>query len=386
MHSTRRPPPLPTRRDAAVAFPSAARVEADRAAHTSTQGVIPPVPTAARMGAEKTASRRASPPPLPHSVSPSSASLPAPTPDDTTLVRRKATPPAVPKARPAPAKTPAKTAPAAEPVALEVAPVAPPSADVRAELAAALDALDAAVMRAPEEDTSEQGRAREAHELVEAARSGDPRAFEALVKRYRHRIFALALHMTGSPSDADDITQDAFVRAYKNIQRFEGRSEFFTWLYRIALNRALNVRRDRTRRRTADLDDPRVTVAVAVDSNGDPHRALELRQTYTYLVRAFDRLSPLLKTTIALTMMQGLSYPEAAVVLETTEGTIAWRIHEARKQMRNALDSMFKDPTPLRAADIVRARKAAAAAREALPDASPPPALEMALALLAPSV
>jgi RNA polymerase sigma-70 factor (ECF subfamily) len=233
-------------------------------------------------------------------------------------------------------------------------------------------------------------RAREAQALVDAARGGDPRAFEALVKRYRHRIFALALHMTGSPSDADDITQDAFVRAYRNIHRFEGRSEFFTWLYRIALNRALNVRRDRTRRRTQDLDDPRVTAAVAVDSGGDPHRAMELRQTYAHLVRAFDRLSPLLKTTIALTMMQGLSYPEAAVVLETTEGTIAWRIHEARKQMRAQLEVMLKDPTPvtLRAPDFERTRPRRVAEAPKVPAelAGTPPSLEMALALLAPMV
>lgn len=232
-----------------------------------------------------------------------------------------------------------------------------------------------------------ESRAREAQQLVEAARRGDPRAFDALVKRYRHRIFALALHMTGSPSDADDITQDAFVRAFKNIDRFEGRSEFFTWLYRIALNRALNVRRDRNRRRTADLDDPRVTVAVAVDSGGDPARALELRQGYAMLVRAFDRLSPLLKTTIALTMMQGLSYPEAAVVLETTEGTIAWRIHEARKQMRTALDAALKDPTPVRLV-LEKAEKARAKVdgRRVASEDQPHSALEMALALLAPSV
>jgi RNA polymerase sigma-70 factor, ECF subfamily len=230
-------------------------------------------------------------------------------------------------------------------------------------------------------------RAREAEHLVDAARRGDARAFDALVKRYRHRIFALALHMTGSPSDADDITQDAFVRAFNNIHKFEGRSEFFTWLYRIALNRALNVRRDRNRRRTADLDDPRVTVAVAVDSGGDPARALELRQGYAMLVRAFDKLSPLLKTTIALTMMQGLSYPEAAVVLETTEGTIAWRIHEARKQMRVALDAALKDPTPVRLV-LEKAEKARVKDGRREPLAQDPvhSALEMALALLAPSV
>jgi RNA polymerase sigma-70 factor (ECF subfamily) len=243
-------------------------------------------------------------------------------------------------------------------------------------------------------DTEPTEASREADTLVQAARKGDPRAFEALVKRYRHRIFALALHMTGSPSDADDITQDAFVRAFRNMDRFEGRSEFFTWLYRIALNRALNVRRDQARRRTADLDDPRVVVAVAVDSGGDPGRALELRETYVCLVKAFDRLSPLLRTTVALTMMQGLSYPEAAVVLETTEGTVAWRIHEARKQMRVAIEAYFtekggvgaarKDPTPLPTHTKLAGAKGAVAAR--LEEPASPPSLEMALALLAPTV
>ena len=272
----------------------------------------------------------------------------------------------------------------------------PPTPRTNAELLATAAAARPAGPPPPPLSDAEL-RGAEAEHLVEAAKSGDARAFEALVKRYRHRIFALALHMTGSPSDADDITQDAFVRAFKNIHRFEGRSEFFTWLYRIALNRALNARRDQKRRRTVDFDDPRVTVAVAVDSGGSPQRALELRQTYVMLVKAFDRLSPLLKTTIALTMMQGLSYPEAAVVLETTEGTIAWRIHEARKQMREALDAMLKDPTPLklqlRAPDPKRAMpplpaaaRVRAAALAHAPTADSPPALEMALALLAPSV
>lgn len=200
----------------------------------------------------------------------------------------------------------------------------------------------------------------EASALVEAARSGDPAAFDALTRRYRPRIFALALHLTGSRSEADDITQDAFLRAFKNIERFEGRSEFFTWLYRIALNRTLNVRRDQRRRITMSIDDPRLTMALAVDSGGDPRRALELRETYTLLLRAFDTLSPLLRTTIALTLLQGLSYREAAVVLETTEGTIAWRVHEARRKMREAMEKMLEDPTPgerLRAAAENRRRR-----------------------------
>lgn len=245
---------------------------------------------------------------------------------------------------------------------------------------------------APAKATSTERDAslRETDALVEAARAGDARAFEGLVKRYRHRIFALGLHMTGSASDADDITQEAFVRAFQNMSRFEGRSEFFTWLYRIALNRALNLRRDQGRRRISDIDDPRVVVAIAVDAGGDPGRALELREVYACLVQAFDRLSPLLRTTVALTMLQGLSYPEAAIVLETTEGTVAWRIHEARKQMHAGIEAHFagrapapapsrarKDPTPLPA-------QRAAARVEA--EAKGTPSLEMAIALLAPSV
>ena len=245
------------------------------------------------------------------------------------------------------------------------------------------------VAASPEADAKEV-RAREAEGLVEAARHGDVRAFDALVRRYRHRIFALALHMTGSRSDADDVTQDAFLRAHRNIHRFEGRSEFFTWLYRIALNRALNVRRDRERHRGGDIDDPRVVVAVAVDAAGNPHLAGELRETYSHLVRAFDRLSPLLRTTVALTMMQGLSYPEAAVVLETTEGTVAWRIHEARRQMRVALDASLADPKAVApGAPAEPAATPRRAVRPRPPSVEPvegPSVLEMALSLLAPTV
>jgi len=189
-------------------------------------------------------------------------------------------------------------------------------------------------------------RALEASELVEKAKAGDVRAFEELFRRYRPRIYALALHLTGRPSDADDITQDAFMRAYAKLGSFEGRSQFFTWLYRIALHRALNVRRDRGRRHMVGLDDPRVAAAVAVDAEGDPRRALELSESYAHLLSGFDQLSELLRTTVVLTTLQGLSHKEAAVVLNTTEGTVAWRVHEARKQLRAEMSRLQKEPTP----------------------------------------
>jgi RNA polymerase sigma-70 factor (ECF subfamily) len=179
---------------------------------------------------------------------------------------------------------------------------------------------------------------------VARAKRGDSNAFDDLVRKYRPRVYALALHLTGQQSDADDITQDAFLKAYHKLPEFEGRSEFFTWIYRITLHRALNAKRDKNRRRTVPFDDPRLIAAVAVDAQGDPERAAQLRDRYRALLEAFDRLSPLLQTTVVLTTLQGLSYKEAAVVLETTEGTIAWRIHEARRKLRGYLNGLDESP------------------------------------------
>src|SRR5687768_7500242 len=96
--------------------------------------------------------------------------------------------------------------------------------------------------------TPAQREAETAARLVALAKARDPRAFEDLVRRYRKRIYALALHLTGSTSDADDIAQEVFLSAHRGLAGFEGKSEFFTWVYRIAVNRSLNARRDRGRR------------------------------------------------------------------------------------------------------------------------------------------
>jgi len=208
-------------------------------------------------------------------------------------------------------------------------------------------------MLRPKRTPSEaERRGAEAAELVARAKRGDAGAFDELVRKYRDRVYALALTLTGQASDADDITQDAFLKAYHKLPEFEGRSEFFTWIYRITLHRALNAKRDRKRRRTVPLDDPRLVAAVAVDAHGDPERAVQLRQRYQTLLEAFDQLTPLLQTTVVLTTLQGLSYKEAAIVLETTEGTIAWRVHEARRKMQGYLDGV--EPSVRRARRVAR--------------------------------
>jgi RNA polymerase sigma-70 factor (ECF subfamily) len=173
--------------------------------------------------------------------------------------------------------------------------------------------------------------------LVQKAQAGERAAFDALVRRYRDRIVALALHLTRSESDAEDIAQEVFLSAYRALPRFAGRSEFFTWVYRMAVNRALTVRRDRDRRGEQPMDDPRVERAVAVDAADDPVRAAELRRTYANLLAALDRLPSEMRTTVVLVALQGFSYGEAAVVQSCPTGTIAWRMHAARKQLSKAL-------------------------------------------------
>jgi RNA polymerase sigma-70 factor (ECF subfamily) len=184
--------------------------------------------------------------------------------------------------------------------------------------------------------TSAEREAATASALVDAAKAGDGRAFESLVRRYRKRIFALALHITGSASEADDITQEVFLKAFRALAEFEGRSQFFTWVYRMTVNRSLNARRDRARR-GEELDDPRIELAVAVDARSNPSRATELRQTYARLLRALDSLPVDMRTTVILVSLQGMSHGEVAVVQAVSEGTIAWRMHEARRRLHEAM-------------------------------------------------
>ncbi len=193
--------------------------------------------------------------------------------------------------------------------------------------------------------TSAQREAETAALLVARAKAGEPQAFDALVRRYRKRIFALALHLSGSECDADDIVQDVFIRAFRALDQFEGRSEFFTWVYRLTLNRALDARRARARRSEDSIDDhdPRIERSLQVDAPNDPRRAAELRQTYVRVLRALDALPPDMRATVVLVALQGLSNAEAAVVLGCSRGTIGWRLHEGRRRLLEATQA--KPPT-----------------------------------------
>jgi RNA polymerase sigma-70 factor (ECF subfamily) len=178
-------------------------------------------------------------------------------------------------------------------------------------------------------------------ELVEAARAGDSEAFGVLVRRHQRRIYRLAVHLLRDGAEAEDVTQDCFVRAYGALDRFDGRSEPFTWMYRIAVNLSLNAIRSRkTGRKATTPDDPRIEALLADKKSveADPARLASDRQMAIALSEGIDALSETLRTTLILVSVDGLSHGEAATILGCPEGTIAWRVHEARKKLRAHLE------------------------------------------------
>lgn len=174
-------------------------------------------------------------------------------------------------------------------------------------------------------------------ELVDAAREGDSEAFGTLVRRHQQRIYRLALHLLRDAAEAEDATQETFVRAYGALDRFDGRSEAFTWIYRIAVNLSLNVIRARKpNRKAVSADDPRLEGVLVETRAGsaNPLGDSENRELGRVLCEGMDALSDTLRTTLILVGVDGLSHAQAGEVLGCPEGTVAWRVHEARKKLK----------------------------------------------------
>ena len=180
--------------------------------------------------------------------------------------------------------------------------------------------------------------------LLERAQAGDEAAFGRLVRLHERRVFATAVQMLGDRGEAEDAAQEAFLRAWRALDRFDGRSKLSTWLYRITVNVCLNTLRKRKRTAAADVDDPRMPEPTADpdQSQTDPARSFEARQLQERLAVALDELSPSLRSAVVLVLLQGLPHKEAAEVLGCPEGTAAWRIHEARRRLRAKLADLMR--------------------------------------------
>jgi RNA polymerase sigma-70 factor, ECF subfamily len=178
--------------------------------------------------------------------------------------------------------------------------------------------------------------------LIRAGQRGDEQAVEALFRRYHRPLFQTALRVLGNTEDAEDALQDGLLSAYRNLKRFEGRSQFSTWLTRIVINAALMRRRSAKARPAVSLDEaPREEELPAserfADDGPTPEQVFQSTEIREMISENLDELSPLLRTAFVLREVQGYSTGEAAKKLGVTENTLKARLWRARQQLAERL-------------------------------------------------
>ncbi len=179
--------------------------------------------------------------------------------------------------------------------------------------------------------------------MIRACQAGDEAAFEQLYRLFSGQVFSIAMRLTSSQPEAEEITQEVFVSVYKNIHRFEFQSAFSTWLYRIVVRRAADsfrkVKKHIINRISIDSDEHAPVYSLA-DSGLTPHEALIDSQNQHTLERAIQKLGGKHKTIVVLRYVQELSYEEIAQVLECRIGTVKSRLNRAHRLLKQILDEM----------------------------------------------
>ncbi len=178
-------------------------------------------------------------------------------------------------------------------------------------------------------------------QLVERVQRGDKHAFDLLVLKYQHKIVGLVGRYLRDQSEVQDVTQEAFIKAYRALPRFRGDSQFYTWLYRIAINTAKNYLVSRSRRPPdTDID---VTEGEFQDNSAvlrdieNPENALASEQLEEVIYQAIEDLPEELKVAVTLREFEGLSYEEIAEVMECPVGTVRSRIFRARESIEKKI-------------------------------------------------
>jgi RNA polymerase sigma-70 factor, ECF subfamily len=183
--------------------------------------------------------------------------------------------------------------------------------------------------------------------LVDRARAGDASAFTELVDKYERKIFRLAKHITQNDEDAEDVLQESFMKAYSNLDSFQGQSKFYTWLVRIAVNEALMKLRKRKSDRTVSLDEPHeteedtVTREIAVWED-DPEQKYSREELRSILERAVESLKPAFRTVFVLRDIEEMSTEETAEALGISIPAVKSRLLRARLQLRERLTRVFR--------------------------------------------
>jgi len=190
--------------------------------------------------------------------------------------------------------------------------------------------------------------------LVESSRSGDVSAFEELVRRYDRKLYRIAQGITHNNEDAEEVVQIAFLKAYQNLDRFQGNARFSTWLVRIAMNESFMKLRKQVSKKEQSLD-----TQNGFHADGNSHSQLDLTDWATnpeslynaaelkeILGTCFQRLQPTLRVVFFLRDVEGHSISETSEILNLTATAVKTRLSRARLQLREELTRYFKKPTP----------------------------------------
>jgi len=183
--------------------------------------------------------------------------------------------------------------------------------------------------------------------IIAQARLGNTGAFNELLRRYERKIFRLALHITQNREDAEDVLQEAFLKAYEHLDQFQGQSKFYTWIVRIAVNQALMKLRKRKADRSVSLDE---TIDTGEDNiareiaawDENPEQKYSREELQRILTSAIDGLAPIYRAVFVLRDIDGLSTEEAAEALDLSVPAVKSRLLRARLQLREKLTRFFK--------------------------------------------
>jgi RNA polymerase sigma-70 factor, ECF subfamily len=189
------------------------------------------------------------------------------------------------------------------------------------------------------DETSDKGLSDQ--ELVQKVRNGDRRAFTVLMRRYQERVYWVARRIVGSHDDADDVTQEAFVKAFVGLGDFRGDASFYTWLYRIAVNLSLNSVR---KRQVLNYLGESAILSRILPRGEDPERQVEFRDLQSRLEKAVAQLPEKQRAVFVLRHYEELSYEEIAQILKTSVGGLKANYFHALKKVQQYL----KDEAPLR--------------------------------------
>ncbi len=184
-------------------------------------------------------------------------------------------------------------------------------------------------------------------DVVKLARRGDLAAYDELVRRYQQRIYATIYHMTANHEDANDLAQEAFIKAYSALKSFKGGSSFYTWLYRIAVNKTINFLKQRKNKFHLSLNDIDFNAEhdpdlMALVSHKTPNRDVGLNELQKKLNEALLKLSEPHRIVVVLHDVQGQSHEEIAEIMECNVGTVRSRLFYARQQLQGYLAEYIK--------------------------------------------